>query len=121
MLGRRCSALSIACWRILYRRGCLLRWQLLCRCGHDAVWLSLVSSMVVLPRLLWRQCDLFLQNQLSSGVLGGEVEESWSLVLLLLFLCVMFAASPSSVCGCRSSVLALVFPHFGGSSKVAYL
>jgi hypothetical protein len=77
--------------------------------------------MVVLPRLLWRQCDLFLQNQLSSGVLGGEVEESWSLVLLLLFLCVMFAASPSSVCGCRSSVLALVFPHFGGSSKVAYL
>jgi hypothetical protein len=32
-------------------------------------------------------------------------------VLLLLVLCVVFAASPASVCGCRSSVLALVFFH----------
>jgi hypothetical protein len=39
-------------------------------------------------------------------------------VLLLLFMCVVFAASPASVCGCRSFVLALVFPHFGGSPKL---
>jgi hypothetical protein len=77
--------------------------------------------MVVLPQLLWRQCDLFLQDQLSGGVSGGEFEESCPSCFFCCFCVLCSQLRPPLFVVVGRLYWLLFFQHFGGSSKVAYL